>query len=133
MHLVKTTMLHEVLILILYLIGSRFSFGLITPNKIYGDAGMIYLVVFFISLLTIAISLFLISSLKFKIQEEKLEIFYGLIPLIISTLIFFITLNDSHTDIQTTFYKSNSSLLFILYTLSVFYKFRKKIFQNNRE
>jgi hypothetical protein len=120
----KTKIGHEVLILLLYLISSPFMFGILYPENITGDGGMIYLVIISISAITIMISVIVISSLKLLKNVEKIEILYGLIPLTISYLIFFIGFSDAHLDIRNTFYASNGLVLIGLYLGSIRYKFK---------
>lgn len=69
MHIKKTTIWHEVLILVYYLILSPIIFGVIYPKSITDHAGLIYLDVIMVSFWTIIISLIFIAFLKFFVKK----------------------------------------------------------------
>jgi hypothetical protein len=99
-------------------------FGIVYPENITGDGGLLYVAILFISGLTILISTFLILGLKKFLNKAALEIVYGLIPFFVSFIIFH-GFPDSGENFRNTFFISNSILLIGLYLLSILYKLNK--------
>ncbi len=124
MEIRKASRLHEIMILMIYVIVSPFLFGIMYTNGISGDQGMIYLEIIFLTLLTSGISILFISSLKSINKKRNLEVLYGVVPMVVSAIILFcINLDREELDpMQRTLCVSNFLLLSTLYACSILYK-----------
>jgi F0F1-type ATP synthase assembly protein I len=122
----QTDMHHEILILVIYVLTSPFCFGAIYPGRIYGEGGLMYVVILMITGITSVVSSVLIMLAKSKIKNKILEILIVLVPLMISMITFHLIGGpDADKPLVSTFYFSNTLELVTLYSFSVLYKIIK--------
>lgn len=117
----KGSFLHEVLILVLYIILSPILFSIFYPVSVSGDGALIYVFILMITCLTALISLILIYKFKKLVNTDKFELAIGLMTLIISFSVFILMSSTSYSII-TTFFKSNIIDIVISYGISITYK-----------
>lgn len=122
MNVTKTSVRHELIILVMYWLMSPVLFGMYYPETISGDAGLIYVFILMIAGATCILSFSLITTLKFLVKLLWTELCYVIIPLFISTFISIYSFDNTYEPIKITFYISNSILLAFIYALSICYK-----------
>ncbi len=124
MKISKGSFLHEVLILVLYIFLSPILFGVFYTEEIHGEGALIYVAIFFNSLYSVLISLVFIYFIKKKLKYNVIELTIGIIPLILSFVIFLRTFVEIDSDVISTFWISNTVSIFVVYLLSIAHKFR---------
>lgn len=119
----KSSFLLDSAILLVYFILSPVVFGFFYPEKIYGDGGLIYVVILFITGITLFSSVILTYFFRRIFQTNKwVDLGIGLIPLILSFLTMVLLFPELHSTAVSTFIKSNCTEIIFLYTCVFIYK-----------
>lgn len=123
MKLHRTTVWHEILLLVLYFIFSAPVFVMFYPEEIHGDGGIVVMFPIIVAVLSIIILLTIVILTKILVKDNSLELWYGVFLLFVSSGIslFFLQAGNSYLPLV----KSNTTLIIGLYSISVRYKWRK--------
>ena len=123
----RTDMLHEILVMVIYVLASPICFGSIYTGSTAGDGGMAYVVILFVTGITAITSIVLIGVTKKTIKNDTIEITMGLIPLAVSSTIFHFNFGiGTHDEFISTFYIGNTFELIVLYGISMLYKILRR-------
>ncbi len=118
----KTGIGHELSVLMVYVLGSIPAFRLLYSRPVTGDAGMLYLIPFFIAVFTSAIATVIIWLVKRSDQQPVTELLLGLVPFTLSTLWFGYILSDGSYVPRELYFFGNTLALAVPYSCSIVYK-----------
>jgi hypothetical protein len=123
----KSSFFLDSAILLLYFILSPFVFGFFYPEEIHGEGGLLYIVILFITGITLFCSVLITYIVRRIFQTNKwVDLGIGLIPLIVSFLTIRLLFQDLNLLSLSTFIKSNSIEIIFLYLCVFIYKRTKK-------
>ncbi|MCB0838859.1 MAG: hypothetical protein KDD99_19435 [Bacteroidetes bacterium] len=112
----------QLITLFIYVMVSPFVFGYFYPNPIYGDLGMVFIIVLLITIMASILSMIVFHLMNRSFPPEKTYLIKGFIPLIASSLLLFVS-GKPHQELLITFLLGNLGILILLYAFNawVFY------------